>query len=317
LNKLSTFLSNLKKEKVLFAILCVCIGLQITDLYHFNKLFYPKGFQYKLEEYFPTRPFVDFLKTDSSLFRISNRLYELSGFRINQGMLEGINCFESRIKGNNIYKVNGTNSLSHHFNHRPPKRVEDICNIKYIITDQPLLPENSYKSLVKDTPVDLYRNDSAFPRAFLLENIDRDTVNKLLLDNYTAPLLQLEISDLSWNLLSDYRDVDIKSSANTYTISADCQTNSFLFLSEMNADGWKAELDGSPVKVLSPFNFFMGVFLPPGKHIVIFQFKPLYFYIFSSISGIALLAWIFLIIYLTLIAVRANQGRLGKRPPTL
>jgi uncharacterized membrane protein YfhO len=36
--------------------------------------------------------------------------------------------------------------------------------------------------------------------------------------------------------------------------------------------------------ITSPFNFFMGVSLPAGKHSVVFQYKPSYFYIFAAIS---------------------------------
>jgi|GEM_PF-5222729 len=307
LNKLRLWLID--RKKMLFIILCLVLGAQLTDLYCFNKQFYPKTFEFKIKKYFPTLPFVRFFKKDPSLFRISNRLYDFPLFRINQGVLRKINCFESRVRGISLYNVRGKHTLSNHFSSHPSDKMMDICNIKYIITDEDLSPGDFTKRSIIDNPTNpgkiyLYSNNFSFPRAFLLENIDQNAVKKLLLNNYTAPLLQIEISDETWDMLKNHKDVDIKWSPNTYTVSAECKSRDFLFLSEMNEPGWIAKLDGSPVKLFSPFNFFMGIFLPPGKHSVIFQFRPLYFYIFSAISIGAFLISMFIIIAYLMISKR-------------
>lgn len=323
LDKLRLWLID--RKKMLFVILCLVFGVQLTDLYYFNKKFYPKGFDYTIEEYFPNQPFVDFFKKDSSLFRISNRLYchftstyDLPLFRVNQGMLEEINCFESRIKGINLYKVSGKNSLTAHVARCPSKRAMDICNIKYIITYQDLLSDHFTKRLSIQNPdnwgrIYLYRNNFSFPRAFLLENIDRNAVKKVLFNNYTTSLLQLEISDEAWNMLSNYKDVDIIWSPNTYTISVESESSNFLFLSEMKEFGWRVELDGSPIEIFSPFNFFMGVFLPPGKHLITFQFDPLYFYIFSIISITTFLVSTFIMIFFIIIEIKLRLSNNRKQ----
>ena len=294
---------------MVFGVISLCIGFQLIDLYHFNREFYPGRFNFKLEEYFRVSPIVDYLKKDSSLFRVCNRLYDFPQFRLNQGMFEEIGCFEARIKGVNLYKVNGKSSLSQHFSSYPSQRVMDLCNLKYTIASRNLRPGHFTECVTMESGVDgrrvyLCRNNFSFPRAFILEDGDQSGIRKVLLDGYDVPLIQLRIPDDAWNMLSNYQDVVIAWSPNTYRISLECNSGGFLFLSEMFDDGWKAELDGSPVKVFSPFDFFMGVFVPPGKHVVIFRFKPLYFYVFSAISITTLIILIFVITYLTVIRIK-------------
>lgn len=291
LDRLRLWLHN--KKKTLFVILSICIGLQIIDLYNFNSRFYPTGFKYKFEEYFPTCPFVDFFKKDASLFRISNEPGQLEHFRLNQGMLEGISCFQSKIKGINSRRFTGEDRMLRCLFTAPLQKMQNICNIKYIITPRRLNIsdftkifeiEDRVKYGRKKQKIYLYQNRAYYPRAFLIENISEAGVKATLIDNYKEPLLKLSPTAKTLNLLSNYKRVDIKWLPNRYMISFDSKYDNFLFLSEMYAKGWEASVDGKPAKIYTPFYFFMGVFCPPGKHLVTFQFRPLYFYIFLIIS---------------------------------
>jgi hypothetical protein len=142
----------------------------------------------------------------------------------------------------------------------------------------------------------LYENKQCFPRAFLLPHLNRNQLKNFVL-NYRLPsLLNNDIPPHTMKLLSDYKNVDIRWLSNAYEISLQCDTDSFLFLSEMFYPGWKVKLDGKAQKILKPFNFFMGVFVPPGKHTIKFYFAPTYFYVFL---GISFLTFAFLIFKLT------------------
>jgi uncharacterized membrane protein YfhO len=62
--------------------------------------------------------------------------------------------------------------------------------------------------------------------------------------------------------------------------------------------GWKAKLDGKTAKIQTPFNFFMGIPVPPGRHAVKFYFTPTYFYICLGISFLTFTVLAFKLIYL-------------------
>ena len=111
-----------------------------------------------------------------------------------------------------------------------------------------------------------------------------------------------DIPDNAMGLLSNYKNVNIRWVPNAYEISLQSDSESFLFLSEMFYPGWKVKLDGKANKILKPFNFFMGIFVPPGKHTVRFYFAPIYFYVFWGISSS-----VFLFLIAKLIIVLISQ----------
>ena len=303
-------LSVSRRRNVVTAILTAVICLQLLDLYGFNQKFYPKGFRYTLESFFRPSSITDILKQDASCFRISNRLFSFPLFRTNQGMLEGIDCFESRVRGVNLYKIIGESLVTLRLAACPLDRTMDLCNIKYAITGEDL-PKDHFTLLVtaklytdpslatKASNVYLYRNDRAFPRAFLLEVTDREAIRANLLDGYRDPLMTLRIPDNAWDMLSARKEASIQSSPNAYTIQTKSAGGGLVFLSEMFDRGWKVTIDGVPAETLSPFNFFMGVFVPAGTHTVVFRFAPMYFYVFAGISAITALLVTIAIVYCT------------------
>lgn len=285
-------------KRILLIILNIFIAIQLADLYYFNRKFYPRVFQFTYKEFFYNSPFIDFLKKDRSLYRLCNRFYDHPTFRTNQGMLDGINCFESRVRGVSLYRINDRGDLTHQFSECPSGKLMDICNVKYIITRQDDLNRGRFSKVLKVGEAYLYRNNFSYPRAFLLENINRTAIQKLLLNNYTNPLLEINIPEETIAMLATYKSLDVKYYPNIYKISLECKSDSFLFLSEMFDSGWRAEIDGVWTKIVAPFNFFMGIYLPPGEHSVIFKFNPLYFHIFYVISIITFLMVVFVLLYL-------------------
>lgn len=305
LEKLSLQLAN--KRTMISLVLSICIALQLFDLYYFNKKFYPKNFQFTFKEFFCNSPFINFLRTDLSLFRVCNRFYDHSLFRANQGMLYNINSFESRSRGISLYKVNGKNELTHKFRECPTEELMDICNIKYIITWQDNLDSLRFSEILQAEEAYLYRNNFSYPRAFLLENTEQSTIEKLLFNGHERALLDINLQRETKVIISNYKNVDIKYEPNIYKISLECNSFSFLFLSEMFDSGWKAKVNGVPVKILSPFNFFMGMFLLPGKYSIMFKFDPLYFRIFYLTSTITVIIVILALLYLNRNYFRINN----------
>ena len=298
-----------RRRSIFIVFIGLAIVLQLSDVYSFNRRFYPKDFKYRLEEYLPSAPFIEYLKKDPSCFRISNQLFVFPLFRINQGMMSGISCFETRLRGINVYKLTGLKYLTFHLTKAPSGRTLDVCNIKYIITLKDLPPEQFTRCMTvpfKSEKIFLYRNDRCFPRAVLIEGARSNDIRDVLLKDYHAPLLLLKIPDDAWEILSVYKEATMRWTPNTYTVTTESASDSFLFLSEMFEPGWRSTIDGVPAETLSPFNFFMGVFVPAGTHTVVFRFAPMYFYVFAGISAASWLVLIFIIVYLAV--------RLKRRP---
>jgi hypothetical protein len=145
----------------------------------------------------------------------------------------------------------------------------------------------------------LYENKQCFPRAFLLSHFNKEQLENFVLNYRLPPLVNSDIPPHAMQLLSKYKNVDIRWSPNVYEISLQCDSDSFLFLSEMFYPGWKVKLDGKAARIQTPFNFFMGIFVPPGTHNVRFYFSPTYFYVFLGISFLTFAFLIFKFIKFT------------------
>ena len=337
LHKLNLFLLQKKHifKIISLSVLSICITFQLVDLYRYNRKFYPQRFEFGLRDYFPAQPFIDFFKKDPSLFRVSNVCVKSEALRKHQGMLHGINLFQSSSKGLCLNKITGIYSLKqsiywHYLEEGMSQAMVSLCNIKYIVTHLKYNSDDFFKHLTWEGRVDslypllpngdkeafefskrklilhLYENKQYFPRAFLLENSNKNEIKDFLLDYNIPTILRGHIPEGQMGLLSNYKNVDIKWHPNTYEISLDCNSDSFLFLGEMFYPGWKAKLDDKTTEISTPFNFFMGIFVPPGKHIVKFYFAPKYFYCFLAIS---FFTFIFLISKLIKIQLTAYEHK--------
>ncbi|HOO56448.1 MAG TPA: hypothetical protein PLN69_06475 [bacterium] len=271
-----TTAARLGRNAAAILLAAVCL-LQIGDLYYFNRAYHPSGFDTSPSEYFPDAPIVELLNNDNSLFRVSNELYGHEHFRANQGTYHGIDCYESRIKGVNLYQLNGSGGLSHEIMTHPPQRVMDIAGVKYIITDREL-PEPVFRKLLTLDGVFrahpalfrgkayLYRNDGAFPRAFTIGGHSESVIRAELLDGYPGPLRETDIGDAAFSILAGYKTAETRRSANRYSVEYECVGNCFVFVGEMNNGCRRALMDGKPVTLEKPLGFFIGAFSPPGRH---------------------------------------------------
>ncbi len=128
------------------------------------------------------------------------------------------------------------------------------------------------------------KNRSAFPRGFLLEAADEERLKGQLLNGHWPPLNELKIPDPAWQVLRGHSPVQIEKRPNGYRIVYRTSEPAFIFLSEMFHPAWEAVAAGKPVSVVSPFGVFMGVFVPPGRHDVIFRYRPVHLYACWGIS---------------------------------
>ncbi len=81
---------------------------------------------------------------------------------------------------------------------------------------------------------------------------------------------------------------------NRVRCEVEAEGDGYLVLLDSFYPGWKATLDGNPVKILRANYAFRAVAVPPGKHLVEFRYKPAIFYlglwisVVMAISGTAI-----------------------------
>lgn len=84
--------------------------------------------------------------------------------------------------------------------------------------------------------------------------------------------------------------------ANGVVLKASTDRQALLVLLDAYFPGWKAWVNGQPVKIYPANYLFRGVFLPPGEHIVEFRFVPFWFYAGLAVSLISFFGFIYLLL---------------------
>jgi hypothetical protein len=83
---------------------------------------------------------------------------------------------------------------------------------------------------------------------------------------------------------------------NGVEVDVSCESTCLLVLTDLYDPNWRATLDGAPVDV-TPVNYlFRGVRVTPGRHRIVFEYRPLSFRIGAGITGAAVLLVLALLI---------------------
>ena len=76
----------------------------------------------------------------------------------------------------------------------------------------------------------------------------------------------------------------MKYSPNKIIFYVDTQSNNILFLSDTYYPGWKAYVDNKETRIYRADYAFRAIFIPSGKHTIIFFYNPKSFYIGTSVT---------------------------------
>jgi hypothetical protein len=163
-------------------------------------------------------------------------------------------------------------------------------------------------SLVQDGDVQVYRNNTALPRTFVVHQLkiadNADTATRLLANadinlTKTAVVEIAAPTPLIEDLTRGYGDTPfspatiIKRTANQITIKADLDSSGVLVVSEATNPGWKVYVDGKRETNLIVNVFLQGVYLGVGSHTVEYIYSPdtfLYGLIVTAASVVIILA---------------------------
>ncbi len=155
-------------------------------------------------------------------------------------------------------------------------------------------PQSQFSLLFNDGVYQVFRNNDAYPHAFLVGEY-RVEPNP----EKTLSILFKEVDQRKRIVLEERpqmkiaEDLQATSSIETYTadkitLKTSATTNMLLFLSDNFYPGWKAFVDGKEAKVYRADYTFRAIEVPQGSHKITFSYVPLSFVlgVLGAISGL-------------------------------
>lgn len=131
---------------------------------------------------------------------------------------------------------------------------------------------------------------------------DNQTYEKVVIssadlpENYTIHYMIYERNGISSNVQIEHFY------PNEIEISTFPDTPSYLVLLQANYTGWKVYVDGEEKEIETVNDVFMGIYLEPGEHKVVFRFVPIDFFVGS---GITIVYYLFILFW----GIKLYKGR--------
>ncbi|MCY3771133.1 MAG: YfhO family protein [Gemmatimonadetes bacterium] len=228
----------------------------------------------QVEAYYAVREteIVQALKADASPYRI----LPLSEFSSNEYGYFGI----SSIGGYHAAKLGVYQELMDQvgFNSFP---VLNMLNTRYLVTGQPLQIEELTPVAESDAGY-LYRNETALPRAFLVDSVrvitDRSAIFETMRDPGFSPDEYAILEEPVAERLGPMGDASVEITLYTphrIEMAVDAAAPCLLVLSEIYyPPGWRVEIDGSPTEIHKTNYVLRSVVVPEGRHEVVMTFNP-------------------------------------------
>lgn len=262
-------------------------------------------------------PLSQFLKRDTSEFRVLNigaptddvlpfhGIEVVAGYHGNQ-----LRWYDDLLGGPSL--ANAMNS-----------RLLNLVGMKYLIasTQQGVPPgyfgNQPVTSVATFGQLQVFRNDNAFPRAFLVDQFqvfaDRKDITAQVLtgtdDLRTKALLEEEPGG---GISSGFAPGDsawvVKHDIDSVVVGVRCATGKLLILTDTWYESWHPTIDGAPVKLLRVDGAFRAVVVPPGEHTVLFKYHS------SRYTTGRLVTWLTSLWVLGIIGWQIARNRRQKTP---
>jgi membrane protein YfhO len=285
-------------------IIIVCLTWTTADLLWFAGDYNPN---ISRARHYPSTSVIEFLKKDSSHFRIMGLgdilgpntaaaygLYDVRGYDF-----MSVRRYEKLITG-----TAGNFFFYSYAQHLPP--VFPLLNVKYVIAPQPVSVEADQFELVYSKEVAVYRYKPSLERALVVFDYkvfpDTDDIlsivrsesfkprEVLLLEEKPKPEDTMKLAPASETAVSivSYQPDDI-------IIDASLPRPGFLLLLDTYFPGWQATVNGESTRIYRADYNFRAVSLPSGRSVVRFTYKPssllLGFILFLVGTLVLVIAW--------------------------
>jgi len=136
--------------------------------------------------------------------------------------------------------------------------------------------------IYKDQAFEVYKNNEAFPRAFLVNNYevipDQNKIIKTLFSqgfNMREKIILEKDPGVVKSKNNPAKLEITKYSPNEIIIKTEVKNDSLLFLSDSYYDGWKAYQDGKEIPIYRANYAFRAVSVNAGSHVIEFSYDPL------------------------------------------
>lgn len=234
-----------------------------------------------------TKQIVEFLGAEDGIFRVYSPTYshpQHLAVENNLELAEGVGPLHLQNYKNYLAASAGFSEQGYSVSLPPfpaggPAQVEQepeldliklgLLNIKYISSEVPLT-ESDMELVDQIGDTWIYHNPLYFPRAWLTGT----ELNLTSLDEVDP-----EIVDGVGEILE----------RNPNRMLVEVEGPGRMILSEISYPGWTARVDGEKTEYIKAFSLFRAVDIPPGNHIVEFNFKPLSVYLGVGVSIVTLI----------------------------
>jgi hypothetical protein len=175
----------------------------------------------------------------------------------------------------------------------PTTRINTLLGVKYYMAEKPY--DNPNFELIGIAPGGIYyRRKDPFPRAWIAKTVtvepNDDIVRQRIASGtenlqetvYVDRALPCQTAGTGSVEIIEYRpnDIAIKTSG----------SGGLLTLSDQFYPGWRATVDGLPTAIVRADTVFRAVCVPPGDHIVHFEYRPMSLYLGLAMTVLGWLA---------------------------
>jgi hypothetical protein len=282
------------------ALVIAVLILAVVDLWHFGARF---AVSFDPRILFMDTDLKTFLKSDSEIYRIATPLARLRNHLLNVGMIEGI----ENVGGYDAIVVRGYNEfinltqglpLDHPNLLMGINRISpllNLLNVKYYLVEPSIkidLPD--FDIAFENTKNKVYRSQKTQSRSFLVHDVrvaasSEETLRQLLepgLDPSATVILDETVPGLAPNAQARSPTPRIvEHSPKRVVIAAETSVPGMLVLGDSYYPGWRAFVAGTEVKIYRANHVMRAVFLPAGRHRVVFRYEPFSFKLGVVMTG--------------------------------
>lgn len=158
-------------------------------------------------------------------------------------------------------------------------QIMDLMNVKYVLSLKDL-NSKKLRKVFQEGQTRVYENLNVLPRSFFVERITlakskQEAINLMFGEGFIPEKVAVVEMDGDNLPPSSFKSCSPCSAKITYhenmvTIITENQNDGFLVLTDSFYPSWKVEIDGKRAKIYRTDYNFRGVFLPKGKHGVVF-----------------------------------------------
>jgi hypothetical protein len=217
-------------------------------------------------------------------------------------------------------------NLSHVVFDEKQSRYFNLLNVRYILTHSSNQPLDGYDLLATEEGCSLYENKQVMPRAFFVDReihaANHEEALKLLGDTSFDPKSSAVIEPGSEPGEESLRTITnpgtrgvnkatiVADKTNLVVIATESDNGGMLVLADNYYQGWSAMIDEQPVALLRANYTMRAVEVPPGRHVVYFEFDPplLRLSTYASLASAGLVGLI-----LTLMFLRDRRRAMHRR----